>query len=263
MLFLDGVYVDVGDEKEGQRFQPVSYPTQMDMNILTQKIGVRVARYLEKAKLIECDAENVYFADGVLGDNEMNAHQGHSIQYRIAVGQNMGKKARSVPANAGIYSLKTLPSLAGDMQGEVLGKVAGFSLHAGVAVKAYERSKLEHLCRYISRPAVSEQRLALTESGNIRYGLKKPYRNGTTHFVFDPLDFISKLAALVPVPRVNLTRYHGIFAPHHAHRAEIVNTTDVKKQLNTQAEDVKSEIEKRAGMTWAQRLKRGATRGRI
>ena len=45
MLFLDGVYRDAGDGTEGQRFQPVSYPTQMEMNILTQKISVRVARY--------------------------------------------------------------------------------------------------------------------------------------------------------------------------------------------------------------------------
>jgi hypothetical protein len=103
---------------------------------------------------------------------------------------------------------------------------------------------------------VSEQRLSLTESGNIRYELKTPYRNGMTHIVFEPLDFISKLAALVPVPRVNLTRYHGIFAPHHAHRAYVVNMTDDKNQTNTQAEDVKDEAAKRARMTWGERLKR-------
>jgi hypothetical protein len=48
-------------------------------------------------------------------------------------------------------------------------KVAGFSLHAGVAAEAWERQKLERLCRYISRPAVCEKRLSLTASGNIRY----------------------------------------------------------------------------------------------
>jgi hypothetical protein len=85
---------------------------------------------------------NAYLADGVLGDNEMNAHQGHSIQYRIAVGQNTGKK---------VFALSTLPSLTEDTQGEILGKVAGFSLHAGVVAKAHERSKLERLCRYISK----------------------------------------------------------------------------------------------------------------
>jgi hypothetical protein len=103
---------------------------------------------------------------------------------------------------------------------------------------------------------VSEQRLSLTEAGNIRYELKTPYQNGTTHIVFEPLDFISKLAAVVPVPRVNLTRYHGIFAPHHAHRAEIVNAVDDKKKINTQAEDVKPKTEKRSRITSAQRLKR-------
>jgi hypothetical protein len=29
----------------------------------------------------------------------------------------------------------------------------------------------------------------------------------------EPVDFIAKLAALVPKPRVDLTRYHGVFAP--------------------------------------------------
>ena len=74
-------------------------------------------------------------------------------------------------------------------------------------------------------------------------------------FSFGPLDFISKLAALVPVPRVNLVRYHGIFAPHHARRAEVVNKKDDKKQL-TQVEEKKSEAEYRASITWAARLKR-------
>jgi hypothetical protein len=74
------------------------------------------------------------------------------------------------------------------------------------------------LCRYISRPAVSEKRLSLTANGQIRYELKTPYRNGSTHVIFEPLDFIAKLAALVPKPRVNLTRFHGVFAPNSKHR---------------------------------------------
>jgi hypothetical protein len=53
MLFLDGVYRDEGDDTKEQRFQPVRTPTQMEMNILTEKLSFRVARYLERAKLIE------------------------------------------------------------------------------------------------------------------------------------------------------------------------------------------------------------------
>ena len=41
-----------------------------------------------------------------------------------------------------------------------VGKVAGFSLHAGVAARADQRQKLERLCRYISRPTIAEQRLS-------------------------------------------------------------------------------------------------------
>ena len=61
------------------------------------------------------------------------------------------------------------------------GPMAGFSLHAGVAARADQRHKLERLCRYISRPALSERRLSLTPNGNVRYQLKTPYRDGTKH----------------------------------------------------------------------------------
>ena len=67
-------------------------------------------------------------------------------------------------------------------------KEAGFGLHAGVAAQVWERYKLERLCRYISRPAVSEKRLSLTSAGNIRYKLKTAYSDGTTHVIFESLE---------------------------------------------------------------------------
>ena len=57
-----------------------------------------------------------------------------------------------------------------------MAKLNGFSLHAGVAAKAHQRNKVERLCRYIARPAVSEQRLSLTPTGKVRYELKTPFR---------------------------------------------------------------------------------------
>ena len=59
-----------------------------------------------------------------------------------------------------------------------------------MASEAHEREKLERLCRYITRPAVSTERLSLTTQGSIRYRLKTPYRDGTTDVVFEPLDFL-------------------------------------------------------------------------
>ena len=111
---------------------------------------------------------------------------GHSITYRIAVGPQAGRK---------VFTLQTLPN-SGEAFDDPVGPVSGFSLHAGVAAQAHQRQKLERLCRYISRPAVSEKRLSLTPNGNIRYQLETPYRDGTTHVIFEPLDFIARLAAL-------------------------------------------------------------------
>lgn len=122
-----------------------------------------------------------------------------------------------------VLTLQTLPACdSGNPFADTAGKVAGFSLHAGVAAKAHERDKLGRLCRYIARPPVSEHRLSLTAQGNVRYELKTPYRDGTTHVIFERLDSIATLAALVPKARVNLTRFHGVFAPNSRHRALVI-----------------------------------------
>jgi hypothetical protein len=47
--------------------------------------------------------------------------------------------------------------------------------------------------------------------------LKTPYRDGTTHIVMSPLEFMQRLAALVPRPRLHLIRFHGVLAPHECH----------------------------------------------
>jgi hypothetical protein len=79
------------------------------------------------------------------------------------------------------------------------------------------------------------------------YRYKRPFRDGSTHVVLEPLDFIARLAALVPRPRLNLTRFHGVFAPNSKDRHKIVprrsrGKVDSDKPL--------------APMNWAQRLKR-------
>ena len=60
--------------------------------------------------------------------------------------------------------------------------------------------------------------LSPSSTGKVVYTLKTPYGDGTTQVAFEPVDFIARLAALVPKPRVNLTRYHGVLAPNHRWR---------------------------------------------
>lgn len=62
-------------------------------------------------------------------------------------------------------------------------------------MQADQREKLERLTRYVSRPPVSVERLDLTAQGQVRYRLKTPYRDGTTHIVLEPLDFILRAVA--------------------------------------------------------------------
>ena len=55
------------------------------LNLLTHKISLRIARYLERSRLIERDAETFYLTEDALDESEMFKYQGHSIQYRISV----------------------------------------------------------------------------------------------------------------------------------------------------------------------------------
>jgi hypothetical protein len=103
-------------------------------------------------------------------------------------------------------------------------------LHAGVATNANERGKLEHLCRYITRPAVSTKRLSLTRNGQVRYELKTPWRNGTTHVIFEPLDFMYRMYGMC----------RALVTPAKRGKGKTV------KSLNDQ-----TPAEKRASMVWA------------
>jgi hypothetical protein len=88
------------------------------------------------------------------------------------------------------------------------------------------------------------------------YTLKTPYRDGTTQVAFEPVDFMARLAALVPKPRVNLTRYHGVLAPNHRWRGLVTPARRGKGVKSISNAEARIPAERHAAMTWAQRLKR-------
>jgi Putative transposase len=75
-----------------------------------------------------------------------------------------------------------------------------------VRCEAHDRQRLEQLCRYITRPAISDERVELNAAGQLVLRLKTSWRDGTTHLVMSPLEFMQRLAALVPRPRLHLIR---------------------------------------------------------
>ena len=95
-------------------------------------------------------------------------------------------------------------------------------LHAAVRWRADQCQELEQLCRYITRPAIANERLKRNRAGQVVLQLKSLYKDGTTHIVTEPLESIERLAALVPRPRLHLIRFHGVLAPNAKLRSKIV-----------------------------------------
>lgn len=74
--------------------------------------------------------------------------------------------------------------------------------------------------------------------------------------LFEPLDFIARLAALVPKPRVHLTRFHGVFAPNSKYRRMVTSDAIGRKPKSKVTKEQSLEEPPRKAMTWAMRLKR-------
>ena len=116
----------------------------------------------------------------------------------------------------------------------------------------HQRKELERLCRYITRPAIANERLKRNPAGPIVLQLKSPYRDGTTHIVMSPL---SVHAALEPhwsrLPRLHLIRFHGVLAPHAKLRAEIVPSAPVNAHETCDHHTQSSPALPPARMSWA------------
>jgi len=180
------------------RFRRVKAPDKGELEELVQLISQRVGRCLERQGLLEQDTESAWLdLDPAEDTDAMPQILGSSISYRIAVGPQQGRKA---------FMIRTIRPLDRPDPGlERVARANGFSLHAGVSCEGNQKDKRERLCRYISRPAVAVPRLSLSSTGKVVYTLKTPYRDGTTQVAFEPVDFVARLAALVPKPRVNGT----------------------------------------------------------
>ena len=131
--------------------------------------------------------------------------QAAAVTYSIAFGPRAGQKVLTLRGATPREDWVCQPLCA---------DIDGFSLHAAVRVNAHDRKRLEQLCRYITRPALSDERVQLNAAGQVELKLKTPWRDGTTHLVVSPLELMQRLAALVPRPRLYLIRFHGVLAPN-------------------------------------------------
>ncbi len=103
---------------------------------------------------------------------------------------------------------------------------------------------------------MGHKRLRRTPAGEVVLQLKTPYRDDTTHLVMSPLEFLQRLAALVPRPRLHLIRFHGVLAPNAALRSQIVPGEADQVPNTADGDGDLSSASTRARMSWAQLLKR-------
>jgi len=103
--------------------------------------------------------------------------------------------------------------------------------------------------------AAAHTRLKRLPSGRIRYQLKRPWYDGSTHLELrrphgrrppgracgasrsasgsaaDPLALMRWLALLIPPPFQHTLRYHGLLAPHAPHRAKLDGAHQVAERV--------------------------------
>lgn len=202
-----GVYAAL--DGEAPRFYPLRPPDAKDVAAVAGHVALRVAALLEKRdNAVSSEQE----------ESALMAIYGASITGRMVSGPNAGQKLKTT------VEFQSEATTEGSFQsnGSRCAIVSGFSVHAGVGIRAVDRKGLERLCKYVSRPPVAADRLVQLPDGRLTYRLKTPWRNGTTHVILEPLELLARLAALVPAPRVNLIRYYGVIGPAAKWRASIV-----------------------------------------
>ena len=77
------------------------------------------------------------------------------------------------------------------------------SLHAATCVDGRDRKRLERLARYLLRPPFALDAVSRTDDGRVRLHIGRQGRAVT----MTPQQWLAKLAALVPPPKVHLVRY--------------------------------------------------------
>ncbi len=139
---------------------------------------------------------------------------GASVQGRVALGPRAGARVRRLGDEPDLGHVIS--------RGARQAQLDGFDLHGNVWVPPNNRARLEQLCRYLLRPPLAQDRIRLRADGRVLVNLKTVWRDGTSHFLFERIEFLEKLAALIPRPAVNLLLYHGVLAPRARWHSQVV-----------------------------------------
>ncbi len=250
IICADGVWTTVDEKPRFRKLEPISDDEVAD---LVEAISQRVIRHLQKKGHLN---ENSEVVENPLGDDifrenvAVSQATASSIAGKIAFGPNAGKYVTRIGSGFGYWEEIPLA------KGRRCFTINGFSLHANTSTNTHARDRLENLVKYIARGPFSNERLEITLDRKVQLKLKSAYSDGTTHLLLTFGEFIEKLVALIPRPKIHLVRWSGVFAPNSPLRKAIILKPEIKKgfQFKGEANDLHSESMKNS--TWAKLLKR-------
>lgn len=242
MLYVDGVF----DRHGG--FYPLREPSTDDLDAITHQIARRVSRYLEKTGYLVRDAESAYLDLQADEDDAMTTIVGASISYRLAFGPNAGRKA---------LTLQTLPTSDREDQRSLVSKQSDGGPQVSHCMPGCRAKRsngksssgsvvTSHALQSQSNDSQSPATAILSMLSSHLTMMARPI--SSEGGPASPLEFIGRLAALVPKPRVNLTRFHGVFSPNSRLRKKVVPSVPTRVKPPGKPLGY--------GQTWAQRLKR-------
>jgi hypothetical protein len=205
-LVLDGVYRCGADGVP--TFVEAGAPTDDQLHALLQTVIARLMTLLTRRGVLVEDMGQTWLAEPQAEGEEartLRPLQAAAVTYRIAFGPRAGQK---------VLTLRGAVPREATARQPLCADIDGFSLHAAVRVEAHDRKRLEQLCRTITRPALSDERVQLNAAGQVELKLKTPWRDGTTHLVMSPLEFMQRLAARATEGRPSGTRAAAAAASH-------------------------------------------------
>jgi len=157
VVAIDGLFAEQPDGS--LLFHPLPAPTDEDVARTARAVHRKVSRYLRRRMSVVDDKQASFL------DRLANA----SVQGLVATGPRRGCR---------VLRFGTEP---GEAQSEIKSKrcadVGGFNLHANVRVAANDREGLEHLCRYLARPPIANDRLSQLPDGKLALRFKQAWRD--------------------------------------------------------------------------------------
>jgi hypothetical protein len=257
-VFIDGVYVMTDG-------RPVFYhlpgPTDSEVGQVVEAIATSAIAALRKNGYLSEEGTPVDRPDAVdkvFAESEQLTATAHaSNQMRIAFGERAGKSVRRlgqqvhrVGNGCGYEEEQAF------IKGPQCASTNGFNVHANRFIGQQERSKLKDLIDYAGRPAFSHERLSLRDPtrpvGDLVYSLKSPWSDGTTSIILSPAELIEKLVALVPPPKMHMTRHVGVLSSANKWRSKIVLKPHVKKGFVAPVDGVGDPVR----LSWSMLLKK-------